>query len=122
MAENPLSTTSTWLPISIRPRSQSAAPIVYISVEETGPQVYHNQGQDCLSWLGPYNDGASLKLAVWIAEGCLWTMVAGGGASVVHFEAITPHAISWTSSPTTVISGHSGAPTDGQIYEYAKTT
>ncbi|TRM59576.1 citrate synthase-like protein [Schizophyllum amplum] len=42
--------------------------------------------------------GASLKLTVLNAEGRVWTMVAGGGASV-----------------------YSGAPSEGQTYEYAKT-
>lgn len=85
--------------------------------------------------------GASLKLTVLNAEGRVWTMVAGGGASVVYScvfasDSVIFYAISLThtiehSSDAIAAHGYadelanygeySGAPTEGQTYEYAKT-
>jgi ATP citrate (pro-S)-lyase len=38
--------------------------------------------------------GASLKLTVLNPQGRIWTMVAGGGASVVYSDAIAAHGYS----------------------------
>ena len=62
--------------------------------------------------------GASLKLTVLNAEGRIWTMVAGGGASVVYSDAIAAHGF---ASELANYGEYSGAPTEGQTYEYAKT-
>ncbi|KAI0053105.1 ATP-citrate synthase [Auriscalpium vulgare] len=62
--------------------------------------------------------GASLKLTVLNAEGRVWTMVAGGGASVVYSDAIAAHGFSHELAN---YGEYSGAPTEGQTYEYAKT-
>jgi ATP citrate (pro-S)-lyase len=62
--------------------------------------------------------GASLKLTVLNAEGRVWTMVAGGGASVVYSDAIAAHGF---ANELANYGEYSGAPTEGQTYEYAKT-
>jgi ATP citrate (pro-S)-lyase len=62
--------------------------------------------------------GASLKLTVLNAEGRIWTMVAGGGASVVYSDAIAAHGFAHELAN---YGEFSGAPTEGQTYEYAKT-
>lgn len=62
--------------------------------------------------------GASLKLTVLNQEGRVWTMVAGGGASVVYSDAI---AAAGYAHELANYGEYSGAPTEGQTYEYAKT-
>lgn len=62
--------------------------------------------------------GASLKLTVLNQEGRVWTMVAGGGASVVYSDAI---AAAGFANELANYGEYSGAPTEGQTYEYAKT-
>ncbi|KAH9015854.1 ATP-citrate synthase [Lactarius hengduanensis] len=62
--------------------------------------------------------GASLKLTVLNPEGRIWTMVAGGGASVVYSDAIAAHGFAHELAN---YGEYSGAPTEGQTYEYAKT-
>lgn len=62
--------------------------------------------------------GASLKLTVLNAKGRIWTMVAGGGASVVYSDAIAAHGF---ASELANYGEYSGAPSEGQTYEYAKT-
>ena len=62
--------------------------------------------------------GASLKLTVLNAEGRIWTMVAGGGASVVYSDAIAAHGF---ANELANYGEYSGAPTESQTYEYAKT-
>lgn len=51
-------------------------------------------------------------------EGRIWTMVAGGGASVVYSDAIAAHGF---ADELANYGEYSGAPTEGQTYEYAKT-
>ncbi|KAG1455199.1 hypothetical protein G6F56_007122 [Rhizopus delemar] len=62
--------------------------------------------------------GASLKLTVLNREGRVWTMVAGGGASVVYSDAIA--ALGYANELANY-GEYSGAPTETQTYEYAKT-
>ncbi|KZO98610.1 ATP-citrate synthase [Calocera viscosa TUFC12733] len=62
--------------------------------------------------------GASLKLTVLNPNGRIWTMVAGGGASVVYSDAI---AAAGFAHELANYGEYSGAPTEGQTYEYAKT-
>lgn len=62
--------------------------------------------------------GASLKLTVLNATGRIWTMVAGGGASVVYSDAIAAHGFAHELAN---YGEYSGAPTEGQTFEYAKT-
>ncbi|KAH9983163.1 ATP-citrate synthase [Russula compacta] len=62
--------------------------------------------------------GASLKLTVLNPEGRIWTMVAGGGASVVYSDAIAAHGF---AEELANYGEYSGAPTEDQTYEYAKT-
>ncbi|KAJ3531896.1 hypothetical protein NM688_g7504 [Phlebia brevispora] len=62
--------------------------------------------------------GASLKLTVLNPEGRIWTMVAGGGASVVYSDAIAAHGFAHELAN---YGEYSGAPSEGQTYEYAKT-
>jgi len=73
-----------------------------------------NDGAD----LADSSTGASLKLTVLNAEGRVWTMVAGGGASVVYADAI---AAAGFASELANYGEYSGAPTEGQTFEYAKT-
>lgn len=62
--------------------------------------------------------GASLKLTVLNAQGRIWTLVAGGGASVVYADAI---ASSGFVSELANYGEYSGAPTETQTYNYART-
>ncbi|OWA50935.1 ATP-citrate synthase [Hypsibius exemplaris] len=62
--------------------------------------------------------GASLKLTVLNAKGRIWTMVAGGGASVIYADTICDLG---GSAELANYGEYSGAPTEHQTYEYAKT-
>ncbi|KAL8976522.1 MAG: hypothetical protein Q9177_006840 [Variospora cf. flavescens] len=62
--------------------------------------------------------GASLKLTVLNSEGRIWTLVAGGGASVVYADAI---ASSGFANELANYGEYSGAPTETQTYYYART-
>ncbi|KAJ3174970.1 citrate synthase [Irineochytrium annulatum] len=62
--------------------------------------------------------GASLKLTVLNSSGRIWTMVAGGGASVVYSDAIAAHGFAHELAN---YGEYSGAPSESQTYEYAKT-
>ncbi|KAG1733339.1 ATP citrate lyase [Suillus paluster] len=62
--------------------------------------------------------GASLKLTVLNPTGRVWTMVAGGGASVVYSDAI---AAAGFAHELANYGEYSGAPSEGQTFEYAKT-
>lgn len=62
--------------------------------------------------------GASLKLTVLNPNGRVWTMVAGGGASVVYADAIAN--LGWADEIANY-GEYSGAPSEAQTYEYAKT-
>ncbi|KAK5059756.1 hypothetical protein LTR84_009639 [Exophiala bonariae] len=62
--------------------------------------------------------GASLKLTVLNAQGRVWTLVAGGGASVVYADAI---ASAGFVSELANYGEYSGAPTETQTYNYART-
>uniref|UniRef100_A0A0R3TEG6 ATP citrate synthase n=1 Tax=Rodentolepis nana TaxID=102285 RepID=A0A0R3TEG6_RODNA len=63
--------------------------------------------------------GASLKLCVLNPHGRIWTMSAGGGASVIYADTICQLA----SSPSELANygEYSGAPTEVQTFEYAST-
>ncbi|KAJ2894408.1 glutathione synthetase ATP-binding domain-like protein [Zalerion maritima] len=62
--------------------------------------------------------GASLKLTVLNSSGRIWTLVAGGGASVVYADAI---ASAGFADELANYGEYSGAPTESQTYHYAKT-
>lgn len=62
--------------------------------------------------------GASLKLTILNSKGRVWTLVAGGGASVVYADAI---ASAGFASELANYGEYSGAPTESQTYSYAKT-
>ncbi len=62
--------------------------------------------------------GASLKLTVLNAQGRIWTLVAGGGASVVYADAI---ASAGFSDELANYGEYSGAPTETQTFYYART-
>ena len=62
--------------------------------------------------------GASLKLTVLNAKGRVWTLVAGGGASVVYADAI---ASAGFADELANYGEYSGAPTETQTYHYART-
>lgn len=62
--------------------------------------------------------GASLKLTILNPKGRVWTMVAGGGASVVYSDAIAGCGF---ADELANYGEYSGAPSEAQTYEYAKT-
>jgi ATP citrate (pro-S)-lyase len=62
--------------------------------------------------------GASLKLTILNPSGRVWTLVAGGGASVVYADAI---ASSGFSDELANYGEYSGAPTETQTFHYART-
>jgi ATP citrate (pro-S)-lyase len=62
--------------------------------------------------------GASLKLTVLNQKGRIWTMVAGGGASVIYSDTICDLG---GSKELANYGEYSGAPSESQTFEYAKT-
>jgi ATP citrate (pro-S)-lyase len=62
--------------------------------------------------------GASLKLTILNAHGRIWTLVAGGGASVVYADAI---ASAGFVAELANYGEYSGAPTETQTFNYART-
>eukprot|EP00162_Nutomonas_longa_P015565 comp22351_c0_seq1/m.53906 comp22351_c0_seq1/g.53906 ORF comp22351_c0_seq1/g.53906 comp22351_c0_seq1/m.53906 type:complete len:1107 (+) comp22351_c0_seq1:50-3370(+) len=62
--------------------------------------------------------GASLKLTVLNPQGRVWTMVAGGGASVIYADTVADMGFSHELAN---YGEYSGAPSEVQTYEYAKT-
>lgn len=62
--------------------------------------------------------GASLKLTVLNENGKVWTMVAGGGASVVYSDTIAELG---GGDEMANYGEYSGAPSETQTFEYAKT-
>lgn len=62
--------------------------------------------------------GASLKLTILNRNGRIWTMVAGGGASVIYSDTICDLG---GAEELANYGEYSGAPSEQQTYEYAKT-
>ncbi|MCK5295764.1 MAG: ATPase [Alphaproteobacteria bacterium] len=64
------------------------------------------------------NSGASLKLTILNPKGRVWTMVAGGGASVIYADTIVDlgHGTELAN-----YGEYSGNPSMDETYEYAKT-
>jgi ATP-citrate lyase beta-subunit len=62
--------------------------------------------------------GASLKLTVLNPKGRVWTMVAGGGGSVIYTDTIVDLGY---RDELSNYGEYSGNPTTDQTYEYAKT-
>ncbi|XP_009304814.1 ATP-citrate synthase isoform X3 [Danio rerio] len=62
--------------------------------------------------------GASLKLTVLNPSGRIWTMVAGGGASVVYSDTICDLG---GVDELANYGEYSGSPSEQQMYDYAKT-
>nr|NP_001027756.1 ATP citrate-lyase [Ciona intestinalis]BAB00624.1 ATP citrate-lyase [Ciona intestinalis] len=62
--------------------------------------------------------GASLKLTILNPNGRIWTMVAGGGASVVYSDTICDLG---GASELANYGEYSGAPSEQQTYDYART-
>ncbi|XP_062517479.1 ATP-citrate synthase-like [Corticium candelabrum] len=62
--------------------------------------------------------GASLKLTILNKDGAIWTMVAGGGASVVYSDTICDMG---EGRELANYGEYSGAPSESQTFEYAKT-
>lgn len=62
--------------------------------------------------------GASLKLTILNSKGRIWTMVAGGGASVVYSDTVCDLG---GARELANYGEYSGAPSESQTYEYAKT-
>ncbi|KAH9918447.1 uncharacterized protein B0H18DRAFT_1123055 [Fomitopsis serialis] len=97
-------------------------------VDKPGSQATTSKGKTVFADRGPpmaeayiqkldASTGPSLKLTVLNAEGCIWTMVAGGGASVVYSNAIAAHGFAHELAN---YGEYSRAPSEGQTYEYAK--
>jgi len=62
--------------------------------------------------------GASLKLTILNEHGRVWTMVAGGGASVVYADTVADKGFAHELAN---YGEYSGAPTTEETYEYSKT-
>ncbi|CAE6405971.1 unnamed protein product [Rhizoctonia solani] len=110
--------------LSVYAESSNAAPGVKIQLDRGPPMVWPAPFGRDLTKEEAYiqkldgSTGASLKLTVLNANGRVWTMVAGGGASVVYSDAIAAHGFAHELAN---YGEYSGAPTEGQTYEYAKT-
>eukprot|EP00916_Digyalum_oweni_P011126 GHVL01018485.1.p1 GENE.GHVL01018485.1~~GHVL01018485.1.p1 ORF type:complete len:1093 (+),score=261.77 GHVL01018485.1:69-3347(+) len=63
--------------------------------------------------------GASLKLTILNKLGRIWTMIAGGGASVVYSDTICSYKDA--AKELANYGEYSGAPSEVTTYEYAKT-
>jgi ATP citrate (pro-S)-lyase len=62
--------------------------------------------------------GASLKLTILNPKGRIWTLVAGGGASVIYADTICDYGF---ASELANYGEYSGAPTESQTYSYTRT-
>ncbi|HLD76427.1 MAG TPA: ATP citrate lyase citrate-binding domain-containing protein, partial [Candidatus Norongarragalinales archaeon] len=62
--------------------------------------------------------GASLKLTVLNPKGKIWTLVAGGGASVIYADTLVDLGY---GKEMANYGEYSGNPTDEETYQYAKT-
>ena len=62
--------------------------------------------------------GASLKLTILNPKGRIWTMVAGGGASVIYADTVVDLGY---AKELANYGEYSGDPTTDETYEYAKT-
>ena len=62
--------------------------------------------------------GASLKLTILNHSGRVWTMVAGGGASVVYADTISDYGF---GQELANYGEYSGAPSTEHTFQYAKT-
>jgi len=62
--------------------------------------------------------GASLKLTILNPKGRVWTMVAGGGASVVYADTVADNGY---GNELANYGEYSGAPSAEETYQYAKT-
>ncbi len=62
--------------------------------------------------------GASLKLTVLNPKGRVWTMVAGGGASVIYTDTVVDLGF---QNELANYGEYGGNPTTSETYEYAKT-
>ncbi|MCK4429362.1 MAG: ATPase, partial [Candidatus Aenigmarchaeota archaeon] len=62
--------------------------------------------------------GASMKLTVLNPKGRVWTMIAGGGASVIYADTIVDLGF---GEELANYGEYSGNPTTDETYEYAKT-
>jgi len=85
-------------------------------MEEKSPEVKAIEEADAKS-------GASLKLTILNPKGRIWTMVAGGGASVVYADTIADFAIANGGSIDDLANygEYSGGPTTGETKFYADT-
>lgn len=64
------------------------------------------------------NSGASLKLTVLNPKGRIWTILAGGGASIIYLDMITNLG---KGQEVANYGDLAGGPTTAESYEYAKT-
>jgi ATP-citrate lyase beta-subunit len=62
--------------------------------------------------------GSSLKLTILNPQGRVWTMVAGGGASVIYADTVVDLKL---GEELANYGEYSGNPTTDETYEYAKT-
>ena len=62
--------------------------------------------------------GASLKLSILNPGGRIWTMVAGGGASVIYADTVGDLGLAHELGN---YAEYSGAPNTAETYAYAKT-
>eukprot|EP00002_Diphylleia_rotans_P006483 TRINITY_DN15841_c0_g1_i1.p1 TRINITY_DN15841_c0_g1~~TRINITY_DN15841_c0_g1_i1.p1 ORF type:complete len:1117 (+),score=231.56 TRINITY_DN15841_c0_g1_i1:73-3423(+) len=62
--------------------------------------------------------GASLKLSILNPKGRIWTMVAGGGASVIYTDTISDLG---AADDLANYGEYSGAPSEAMTYQYART-
>ncbi|KAK9817084.1 hypothetical protein WJX72_009285 [[Myrmecia] bisecta] len=62
--------------------------------------------------------GASLKLSILNPKGRIWTMVAGGGASVIYADTVADLGY---AEELGNYAEYSGAPNTAETYQYAKT-
>lgn len=62
--------------------------------------------------------GASLKLTILNPQGRVWTMVAGGGASVIYADTVSDLGY---ADELANYGEYSGDPSEGLTYEYART-
>ena len=81
-------------------------------MEEKSPEVKAIEEADAKS-------GASLKLTILNPKGRIWTMVAGGGASVVYADTIAD--LSGDVTELANYGEYSGGPTTGETKFYADT-
>eukprot|EP00922_Rhytidocystis_sp_ex-Travisia-forbesii_P023808 GHVS01034947.1.p1 GENE.GHVS01034947.1~~GHVS01034947.1.p1 ORF type:complete len:1159 (+),score=157.21 GHVS01034947.1:212-3688(+) len=114
--------------------TENGSGVIAVRPDGTSPMAKHATSSSVLEFPSPFGrvftaaesyireldskTGASLKLTVLNPKGRIWTMIAGGGASVVYADTLCDFG---QAKELANYGEYSGAPSEVTTYEYAKT-